>query len=62
MTVAPLPNFAIIRDLVPDLAPMLERHQELKPNIIRDDVLELESPTGEFYQSAHELEQYLQFS
>ena len=59
---APLPNFAIIRDLVPDLGPMIERHQELKPYIVRDDVAERENPTGEFFQSAHELEQYLQFS
>ena len=62
VTVAPLPNFAIIRDLVPDLAPMFARHQELKPYIVRDDAAERESPTGEFFQSAHELEEYLQFS
>jgi len=62
VTVAPLPNFAIIRDLVPDLGPMIERHQELRPYIIRDDIAERENPTGEFFQSAHELEQYLQFS
>jgi succinate dehydrogenase / fumarate reductase iron-sulfur subunit len=62
VAVAPLPNFAIVRDLVPDLAPMFARHQELKPFIIRDDVQERENPTGEFFQSAHELETYLQFS
>jgi len=62
VTVAPLPNFAIIRDLVPDLMPMIERHQQLRPYIVRDDVAERENPTAEFFQSAHELEQYLQFS
>jgi succinate dehydrogenase / fumarate reductase iron-sulfur subunit len=62
VTVAPLPNFAIIRDLVPDLMPMVERHQQLRPYIVRDDVTERENPTAEFFQSAHELEQYLQFS
>jgi succinate dehydrogenase / fumarate reductase iron-sulfur subunit len=62
VAVAPLPNFAIIRDLVPDLAPMIARHQELKPYVIREDTAERENPTGEFFQSSHELEQYLQFS
>lgn len=62
VAVAPLPNFAIIRDLVPDLRPMIERHQELMPWIIRDDVGEREHPTAEFWQSPEELEHYLQFS
>jgi succinate dehydrogenase / fumarate reductase, iron-sulfur subunit len=62
LAVAPLPNFNIIKDLVPDVMPMIETHQELMPYIVRDDVEEQEHPTGEFDQSAHELEQYLQFS
>jgi succinate dehydrogenase / fumarate reductase iron-sulfur subunit len=62
VAVAPLPNFDIIRDLVPDLAPMFDSHVALSPYIIRDDVRERENPTGEFGQSIHELEQYLQFS
>ncbi len=62
VVVAPLPNFGIVRDLVPELAPMFATHQDLKPYIIRDDVAERENPTGEFSQSAHELEQYLQFT
>ena len=62
VAVAPLPNFDIIRDLVPDLAPMFDSHAALKPYLIREDVRERESPTGEFGQSIHELEKYLQFS
>jgi len=62
VVVAPLPNFAIVRDLVPELAPMFGAHQDLKPYVIREDEAERESPTGEFFQSAHELEQYLQFT
>jgi succinate dehydrogenase / fumarate reductase iron-sulfur subunit len=62
VTVAPLPNFDIIRDLVPDLAPMFDAHQALRPHVIRDDAGEQHAPTGEFAQSIHELEQYLQFS
>jgi succinate dehydrogenase / fumarate reductase, iron-sulfur subunit len=62
MTIAPLPNFAIIRDLVPDLMPMFERHQQLMPYIIREDAAEVAEPVGEFWQSIHQVEQYLQFS
>jgi succinate dehydrogenase / fumarate reductase iron-sulfur subunit len=62
VVVAPLPNFDIVRDLVPDLAPMFAAHQGLLPFLIRDDVAERERPTAEFWQSAHELEQYLQFT
>ena len=62
VTVAPLPNFDIIRDLVPDLRPMFDAHAALMPHIIRDDVEEMHEPTGESYQTPHELEQFLQFS
>jgi succinate dehydrogenase / fumarate reductase iron-sulfur subunit len=57
VTVAPLPNLPIIRDLVPDLRPMFDHHAALSPYIIRNDTEEMESPTGEFYQSAEEMEE-----
>jgi succinate dehydrogenase / fumarate reductase iron-sulfur subunit len=62
VAVAPLPNFDIVKDLVPDLAPMFEAHRELLPYLIRDDAQEQENPTNEYGQTPHELEQYLQFS
>ncbi len=62
IAVGPLPNFNIIRDLVPDLTPMIETHRQVKPYIIRDDEEEQDKPTGEFWQSPEELERYLQFS
>jgi succinate dehydrogenase / fumarate reductase iron-sulfur subunit len=62
VAVAPLPNFAIVKDLVPDLAPMFETHRELLPYLVRDDVAEQDDPTREYWQSPQELEQYLQFS
>jgi succinate dehydrogenase / fumarate reductase iron-sulfur subunit len=62
VTVAPLPNFHTVRDLVPDLAPMFDAHQALMPYIIRADQDEMAQPTGEFGQSVRELEEYLQFS
>jgi succinate dehydrogenase / fumarate reductase, iron-sulfur subunit len=62
ITVAPLPNFDIIRDLVPDLIPMLEKHRKLSPHILRTDEKEMKNPTGEFHQDPHELVKYLQFA
>jgi len=62
LTVGPLPNFKIIRDLVPDLSPMIEKHVAIKPFIVRDREEEINSPEGEFYQSPEQLEKYLQFT
>jgi succinate dehydrogenase / fumarate reductase iron-sulfur subunit len=62
LTVGPLPNFEILRDLVPDLRPMFDKHRSLKPYILRPDEAEINDPAGEFYQSPEELEAYLQFT
>ena len=62
LTVAPLPNFNIIRDLVPDLVPMFGVHQSIKPFIQREDADEMENPTMEFFQTSHQLEEFLQFT
>jgi succinate dehydrogenase / fumarate reductase iron-sulfur subunit len=62
VTVAPLPNFDIVRDLVPDLTLMFDSHTALSPFLIRNDKKEQENPTGEYWQSSEELENYLQFS
>jgi len=62
LAVGPLPNFNIIRDLVPDLQAMFDKHRSLKPYLLRADEAEVDNPEGEFYQSPAELERYLQFS
>jgi len=62
LTVAPLPNFGIVRDLVPDLWTMFDKHRSLKPYILRRDEAEVNDPAGEFYQSPEQLENYLQFT
>jgi succinate dehydrogenase / fumarate reductase iron-sulfur subunit len=62
LPVAPLPNFSIIRDLVPDLVPMFEVHQRVQPFIKRGDQKEMEQPSGEYFQSPHQLEKFLQFT
>jgi len=61
LALAPLPNFDIIRDLVPDLADMFDKHLSVTPFIRRDES-EINDPAGEFYQSREDLERYLQFS
>jgi succinate dehydrogenase / fumarate reductase iron-sulfur subunit len=62
VVVAPLPNFDIVRDLVPDLGPLFDHHRALSPYILRNDRQEMEKPTAEYFQSSAEMERYLQFS
>ncbi len=62
LAIQPVPNYAVIKDLVVDLSPLFEKHREIKPYFIRGEVEEMESPTAEFLQTPEELEAYLQFS
>jgi len=59
--IKPLPNFPIIKDLVPDLADFFEKHRKVKPYLIRYDS-EVDIPTGEFFQSQEEYVRYIQFA
>ncbi len=61
ITIGPLPNFQILKDLVPDLMPLFEKHRSISPFIIRDEK-ELDDPEGEYYQTPEQLEEYLQFT
>jgi succinate dehydrogenase / fumarate reductase iron-sulfur subunit len=58
----PLPNFDIIKDLVPDLSALFQKHRLVKPFTVRKDMSLDDCPTGEFFQSVEELERYLQFA
>jgi succinate dehydrogenase / fumarate reductase, iron-sulfur subunit len=62
VSVKPLPNYDIIRDLVPDLESLFKKHRSVKPYLIRNDRKEQELPTGEFFQSEQELVNYIQFA
>jgi succinate dehydrogenase / fumarate reductase iron-sulfur subunit len=62
LTVKPLPNMPIIKDLVVDLIPFFETHKSIKPHILRHDSREMEKPTAEFAQSPQALETLLQFT
>jgi succinate dehydrogenase / fumarate reductase iron-sulfur subunit len=57
----PLPNYPVVKDLVPDLGRMIDTHQAIKPFILRKNE-EPEEIEGEFYQSKEELVNYLQFT
>jgi len=62
LTIKPLPNFPIIKDLVVDLTPFFEVHKSVKPYLLRNDVEEMENPTAEYCQSHEALESFLQFT
>ena len=60
VTVEPMKNFPIVRDLAVKFDSMLATHRKLKPFVIRDDV---DEPEGkELLQTPEELEKFVQFS
>jgi succinate dehydrogenase / fumarate reductase iron-sulfur subunit len=62
LVIKPLPNFAIIKDLVPDFEDFFEKHRTIKPYLIRKKAEELDNPENEFFQSPEELANYIQFA
>ena len=62
LTIKPLPNLPIIKDLVTDLTSIFNTHRSVKPYIIRHDTEEMENPTAEFIQLPQELNTFLQFA
>lgn len=58
----PLSNFPVVKDLVPDLTPMFEKHSSLNTYLVRHDALQTEALKSELAQSPEELMRYLQFS
>ena len=57
-----LPNYPIIKDLVPQLDLLFEKHKSVKPYIIREDSENLERPEVGLYQSVEQLDSFMQFS
>ncbi|MBW1973512.1 MAG: succinate dehydrogenase iron-sulfur subunit [Deltaproteobacteria bacterium] len=61
--VKPLPNYEVIKDLVPDLSDFFEKHRSVMPYLIREEEEEkIDPPTNEFLQTPDELERFLQFA
>jgi len=61
VTVEPMNNFPVIRDLVVGFERMFSTHKRIKPYIIREDS-EITSATKEFLQSPEDVEKYIQFA
>ncbi|MDH3610895.1 MAG: succinate dehydrogenase/fumarate reductase iron-sulfur subunit [Nitrosopumilus sp.] len=61
VTVEPMNNFPIIRDLAVRFERLFDTHNKVKPYLIREDS-EIKSNEKEFLQSPEEVEQYIQFS
>ncbi len=59
---APLPNYPIVKDLVPDLEPMFQHHEAVKPWLIPTGIDDSGPPIGEFIQSPEAREGFDQFT
>ena len=63
VTVQPMDNFRIVRDLVVDLESFFARHASVTPYLVRKgDGREQESPTGEYLVSPEALNSFVQFT
>jgi succinate dehydrogenase / fumarate reductase iron-sulfur subunit len=62
LTVKPLPNMPIIKDLVPDLSKFFANHNSIKPYIIRKDEVEMDKTDAEYAQTPEQLNSFLQFT
>ncbi|MFC2007377.1 succinate dehydrogenase/fumarate reductase iron-sulfur subunit [Chloroflexota bacterium] len=62
ITVQPLPNLPVVKDLVVDLTLMFANHKSIKPYLIRHDTEEMNNPSVEYSQSPQELNDFVQFT
>lgn len=62
ITVEPLDNYPLVRDLVTDFSGFFSAHESVKPFLLRKDVAEQETSESEYSQSQRELDDFLQFS
>ncbi|HXW36889.1 MAG TPA: succinate dehydrogenase/fumarate reductase iron-sulfur subunit [Nitrososphaerales archaeon] len=62
ITVQPMDNFPIIKDLVTDLAGFFSKHEQVSPHLVRSDVEEQDNPSSEYLMTPKELESILQFT
>src|SRR5574338_1446895 len=61
ITVEPMNNFPIVRDLVVDFDRLFSTHKKMQTYVIREDS-EITAPTKEFNQTPEQLEEYIQFA
>ena len=60
VTIEPLANFAVLKDLIVDIEPFMEKLESVNPYIVRGDEKPIER--GEYRQTPEELELYRQQS
>jgi len=62
VTVQPMDNFPIVKDLVTDMQSFFEKHREVMPYIIRGEAGVIDNPRSDFVMSPKDLEGILQFT
>src|SRR5580704_14270263 len=63
ITVQPMDNFPIVRDLVVDLESFFLKHAAISPHLVRKgDRKEQDSPSGEYLMTPKELDSIVQFT
>ncbi|MEM1776033.1 MAG: succinate dehydrogenase iron-sulfur subunit, partial [Nitrososphaerota archaeon] len=62
ITIEPLKNFPVIKDLVTDFTELFVKEKTIKPYIIRRDLEEMMKPVGMYLQKEEETLSYLQFA
>ena len=62
ITVEPLDNYPLVRDLVTDFDGFFQKHKGVSPFLIRKNTSEQETSYSEYIQRADELDRFLQFS
>jgi succinate dehydrogenase / fumarate reductase iron-sulfur subunit len=62
ITVEPMRNFPLLKDLVVNMDEMFIKQRRLKTWLVRRDTEEQDNPTSQYLQSDEELVRYLQFS
>jgi succinate dehydrogenase / fumarate reductase iron-sulfur subunit len=62
ITVEPLDNYPLVRDLVTDFHGFFSKHKSVDPYLLRRNATEQETSESEYAQTPRQLEDYLQFS
>jgi succinate dehydrogenase / fumarate reductase, iron-sulfur subunit len=62
ITIKPLPNSPLIKDLAVDLSPLFEKHRSIKPFIVQNAREAQSQLTREYLQTPEQVEEYEQFS
>jgi len=62
ITLEPLYNFPVLRDLSADFTGFFNKHRTVKPYLIRRDLREREEPKGQYLMTPREMEEVYEFS